>query len=857
MPNKVEHRIPFDGLMESAIPELQIRFGKNLPPRSNQSRVLALLLNVAKEPMVILLAVACVLYFVLQNVDEGLMMIAATAFVVGISVYQDLRSSNALKALKEYAQQKIKVVRDRKVKLISTTALVPGDIMVLEEGDKIPADGLVLQQNDFTVSEAVLTGEAFPLDKSPHEGNNLLFQGTTVNSGSAFACVTYTGANTTLQKLGKAVDEYSSSKTLLQIQVQRFVKRFTFFGITAFILICSVNYIESGSIVKSLLMGLTLALAAIPEEIPVAFSSFMALGAWRMSKLGIITRQPQTIENLGTVTVICLDKTGTITENKMKVNVVYDFTTDSLVTISENNVAAKTEVLYYGMLASEVAPFDAMEKAILDAYDLNAGEYERPKMVYEYPLTGQPPMMTHVYQWEERKLATAKGAVEKIIEICGLNKQEHDKIHRYVKEITSQGNRVLGVAIAFCETENLPASQEKFNWRFEGLLSFSDPPKQNVAAVFKQFYNAGIKIKLLTGDYPETAINIAEQVGIEGSSKYITGVQILQMSERDLEGIVGGINIFARMFPEAKTKVINALRRNGDIVAMTGDGVNDGPALKAADIGIAMGLKGTEIARQAADLILTDDNIDKIAEALRQGRKIFNNLKKAIRYIISIHIPIVTTAIIPLLLGWKYPAIFSPIHIIFLELIMGPTCSVFFEREPVEIYLMNQPPRKRTSSLFTRNELFISILQGSVITIGVLSLYFLFMDNHTLQETRTVVFTVLIASNIFLTFVNRSFTESFWKTIRYKNNLGPLVVIISLLFLTAIHTIPILRKLFELSVLPLWDIFLSLSVAFLSTMWFEVYKMFSRKHLKLRPEKEMCRSDSIVGAVTSKLTNIS
>ncbi len=826
MPVRVTNTKAINGLNTSAIPELQLRFGKNAPLKNKNRRFLHFLIDVVKEPMVILLSVACLLYFLLQKTDEGLMMIAAMAFVIGISVYQDVRSFNALETLREYTEEKVKVVRDGSEHLLSAVELVPGDVVLLEEGNKIPADGLVIRQNDFTVSESIITGEAFPVDKTIEEGKNVLYQGTVVNSGSAHARVTAIGGETLLQKLGKSIAEYASSRTLLQEQVGRFVKRFTLFGIAAFLLICFINYFKTGDLISSILLGLTLAMAAIPEEIPVAFSSFMALGAWRMSKLGIITRQPQTIENLGAVSVICLDKTGTITKNKMKVHAIYDFIADKYVELENDASTRNNGVLYYAMLASEINPFDSMEKAILDAYLIQTKKDGRPELIYEYPLSGQPPMMTHVYKSNQETLVAAKGAAERIIQICKLDKHDSYKVNDYLTKMASGGYRLLGVASAQRDSENLPISQNDFDWKLEGLLSLYDPPKENVGAVLKRLYEAGIKIKLLTGDYTETAINVANQVGIANSSAYATGEDVLLMNEAELKNTIRAVNVFTRMFPEAKTRVIKALKDDGDIVAMTGDGVNDGPALKAADIGIAMGLKGTEIARQAADLILTDDNMEKILGALQQGRKILNNLKKAIRYIISIHIPIICTAILPLVFGWKYPTVFSPIHIIFLELIMGPTCSVFFEREPVEPHLMLQPPRKRSASLFSQYELFISIGQGLLIALGILALYYYYMQHYSQKETRTIVFTTLILSNIFLTFVNRSFSESFVKTIRYKNNLAWVVFIISLGFLVLIHTVPLVRNLFELSTLTFKDLSLCLLVAFLSTAWLEFYKLF-------------------------------
>jgi Ca2+-transporting ATPase len=410
-----------------------------------------------------------------------------------------------------------------------------------------------------------------------------------------------------------------------------------------------------------------------------------------------------------------------------------------------------------------------------------------------------------------------------------------------VTEQAKKGYRVIGIASTTHKEEKFPDTQDEFNWNFEGLLCLYDPPRQNIAHVLKQFYDAHIEVKLLTGDYAETAMNICEQTGIKGYEKYVTGDQLLLIQDNELKKLVTETNLFARMFPEAKLRVVNALKANGYIVAMTGDGVNDAPALKASDIGIALGKKGTEIAKQAADLIITDDNLQKVAEAIKQGRKIFNNLKKAIRYIISIHIPIILTASLPLLLGWKYPNIFTPIHIIFLELIMGPTCSVFFEREPVEENIMVLPPRKRSTSLFAQDELLISITQGILITAGVLWVYYLSMyKGSTLPETRTMVFTTLIISNIFLTFTNRSFTQNFIKTIRYKNNLAPWVLLTSVLFLFILHLVPFIRTIFGLATIKLTDFLLCTGVAFITVIWFEIYKthMYKPEQPIIRQKRE-------------------
>ncbi len=813
---------PFKGLSSGDIPVLQKQFGRNIFYSEPQRHFYHILFDIAKEPMFILLIVATTLYFILGETKEGIMMLAATFLVAAISVYQDVKSSNAIKALQQFTQPQVKVIRDETENIIATEELVPGDITVLEEGMNIPADAIILQQNDCSVNESVITGESLPVDKDETEKNNQLFQGSTINSGKAVAKVIATGNNTVLGKLGKAVGMYQPPKTLLQLQLSKFVKKLALFGLIAFAIIFFVNFYIHKEFVTSLLFALTLAMSAIPEEIPVAFSSFMALGAYKMSKLGIISRQRQIVENLGAVTVICLDKTGTITENKMKVKAVYDFNKDTL----EESGKSNNKVLYYAMLASEADPFDAMEKAIWEAYtQLGNNENTGLVLIHEYPLQGRPPMMTHVYSIDGITTATAKGAIERITRVCRMNETDTRKVETVSSSFTSKGYRVIAVASAVYSEEKFPEQQDDFNWRFEGLLALYDPPKKNAKETFRTFRKAKIDIKIITGDHPATTANIASQVGIVHNQQYFTGDEIMKMDEAELSTAVRNCSIFARMFPDAKLKVVEALKANGEIVAMTGDGVNDGPALKTSDIGIAMGKKGTEIARQAADLVLTDDNLEKIVAAVSEGRKIFSNLKKAVRYIISIHIPIILIASVPLIFGWKFPNIFTPVHVIFMEIIMGPTCSIFFEREPVEENLMLQSPRNRGMGLFSWDELLLSIVQGIIIALFTLILYYYFMNSGSgIEKVRTVVFTTLILSNMFLTFANRSFSKTIFYTVRYKNNLAPFVIIISAVFISVLYYIPAIKELFKLGDISANIFLLCLAVSFVSVIWFEIYK---------------------------------
>lgn len=816
------------GLSDEEVRVLQKEFGKNVFRPDSRNRQLKLLWKIIREPMFLLLVIACALYFILGQTAEGIMMAITMLIVSAISVFQDTRSARALDALKEYIEPKIKVIRNSQEKTVDARELVPGDIIIMEEGMKVPADAVILDANDLIVNESIITGESVPVSKGETEQNSFLFQGSTIEGGKCTARVSATGNNTTLGKIGKAVSGYSYPKTHLQVQVNRFVKKLALFGLGGFLVILSVNYLHYQDLVTSLLFALTLAMSAVPEEIPVAFSSFMALGAFKMGKFGIISRQPQVIENLGAVTVLCLDKTGTITENRMEVKILYDHISGTVFEDLGDPYLLNNELLLYATLASESNPFDSMEKAIVEAYKkcTTDNRYSLYKMVHEYPLAGKPPMMTHVYNSGDHSeyIIAAKGAPEKICSVCKLDPATAKGIEALISEFGKKGYRVMGVAGATYFENTFPISQDDFNWNFKGLLALYDPPRQNAKEVLRQIRQAGINIKLITGDFSETAITISQQVGLDTGAGHIDGEQVMRMNEKELSKIANDISVFTRMYPEAKLKVINTLKANGEIVAMTGDGINDAAALKAADIGIAMGRKGTETARRASDIILSDDDLEKIPLAISEGRKILNNLRKGIRYIISIHIPIILIASLPVILGWTYPNIFTPVHVIFLELVMGPTCSVFFENEPVEQNLMALPPRKRKTGLFKPVELLVSIVQGLAITAGVLILYHEFMKGYSLEKTRTIVFTTLVCSNIFLTFSARSFTKTIYHTIRYKNNLAPLVLIISIVFLLLFQFVSGVRNLFGMTFLSLPEFFLCLAVALATVAWFELYK---------------------------------
>ena len=824
------------GLSAKQVIESRKKNGANSLEHQDKNNFLFSLIEMVKEPMFILLLVATSIYFITGEYGNGIFMAAAIVLVSTISLYQESKSRNAIEELKKLSQPKSKVIRNGEVIEIPSEEIVLGDFIQTEEGSFVPADAMILQSNDFSVNESILTGESLAVFKNEKSEINHIFQGTFVASGLAICEVIAIGNQTQLGKIGKSLESIAEEKTPLQLQIGNFVKKMSIIGLVIFVIVWAINFYNSGLFLDSLLKALTLAMSIIPEEIPVAFTTFMALGAWRLMKMGIIVKQTKTVETLGSATVICTDKTGTITENKMSLAQLYLLSSDKIVNPKEQFDDDEKELLAVSMWASEPIPFDGMEIALHDAYSKLGLDDERPnfKLVHEYPLGGNPPMMTHLFENQKgTRIIAAKGAPEAIMACSNLSNVEIQQINKAIESMAKEGFRVLGVGVSEFQGNDYPKTQQEFAFKFKGLVAFYDPPKKNIETVFDTFYNAGIQLKIVTGDNATTTSTIARQVGFRNPENTLNGDELMKMSEDELKEKVMQTTIFTRMFPEAKLKIIQALKANNQIVAMTGDGVNDGPALKSAHIGIAMGKKGTEITKQAANLILVEDDLAKMTEAIAMGRKIYANLKKAIQYIISIHIPIIMIVFIPLVLGWIYPNIFSPVHIIFLEIIMGPTCSIIYENEPMEPNLMTQKPRPFTTTFFNLKEITISIVQGLVVTLGLLFVYqYCVRENCTETVTRTVVFLTLIASNIFLTLANRSFYYSIFTTLRYKNNLVFIIIGITVLITGLLLLVPTFSNFFMFGTVSASLIGMSILVGFISVIWVEIFKWFKRRKQK-------------------------
>ncbi|MDX6182043.1 cation-translocating P-type ATPase [Flavobacterium sp. Fl-77] len=826
-----EKKFNTDGLTTTQVLAARKKYGPNISSYKKTNRYTTAIIRMIKEPMMILLLIASSIYFISGKTADGFFLTSAIILISAISSYQNARSHNALEQLKDLTKPKCKVIRNGLDIEIKTEEIVMGDSLLVEEGVLISADGIIEHSNDFSVNESILTGESMALSKDKSTKDNAIYQGTTVASGLAIATVIAIGSATKLGKIGKSLEAIKEEKTPLEMQIGNFVKKMAIAGTVVFLMVWAINYFHSFKIFDSLLKALTLAMSILPEEIPIAFTTFMAIGAWRMMKEGIIVKQMKTVETLGSATVICIDKTGTITQNQMSLAKIFSLKSKKITTLDEPLSEDEKKLITLSMWASEPIPFDPMEIALHEAYTKIIQEDERPnyKLVHEYPLSGKPPMMTHLFENKSgTTIIAAKGGAEALMNIAPLSKEEKEEIAKAIEELSLQGYRILAVGESH-HSGNYPKTQQEFTFDFIGLLAFYDPPKKNIKLVLEHFYKAGIEVKIITGDNALTTSSIAKEIDFKGYNKSISGDELMKLSDKELKKRVKEINLFTRMFPEAKLKIINALKSNKEIVAMTGDGVNDGPALKASHIGIAMGKKGTEIAKQAASLILINDDLSKMVHAIAMGRKIYANIKKSVQFIISIHIPIIFTVFIPLALGWIYPNIFSPIHIIFLELVMGPTCSIVYENEPMEKNTMTQKPRPFTSTFFSWKELSTSIIQGIIITIGTLFVYqYCIYLGYNEKSTRTMVFVVLVSANIFLTLMNRSFYYSIFTTLRYKNNLVPIIIAITVFITGLLLYIKPFAEFFAFEPLKALPLSMAIGVGFVSVMWYELVKLWKR-----------------------------
>jgi len=715
--------------------------------------------------------------------------------------------------------------------------------MILQEGDRVPADAMVLYSVNLSADESLLTGEPVPVRKAEWSkgtvqarpgGDDLpfVFSGSMIVQGNGIAKVSTTALNTEIGKIGKALSEVKEESTKLKREMGALVKKLAIIGILLCLVVIAVYTMTRGDLLKGFLAGITLAMAMLPEEFPVVLTVFLALGAWRISKKNVLTRKPAAVETLGSTTVLCTDKTGTLTKNKMTVARLFNGKDFMTVNDESNFPEEFHEIIEFGILSSQINPFDPMEKAITvvgEQFLKNTEHlHSEWEMIKEYPLSKELLAMSRVFNNVKTKTRTiaAKGAPEAIFDLCHLSEEQKSDLGKAIETLASNGLRVLGVAKDVENMTELPDIQHDFNFEFVGLIGLSDPVRENVPQAVSECYTAGIRVIMITGDYPATAMNIGREIGLKNCDDVITGPQLEELSEAELAEKIKTVNIFARVVPEQKLKIVNALKRNNEIVAMTGDGVNDAPALKAANIGIAMGEKGTDVAREAASLVLMDDNFASIVGAVRMGRRIFDNLQKALGYIFAIHVPIAGLSLIPVFFA-DLPLILWPVHIVFLELIIDPACSIVFEAEKEELNVMSRPPKNYDEPFFGIKKILLSCSQGIGILIIVFLIYIFGLKNgYTEREVRALAFTALIASNIAVILSNRSWTRNIFQIISTRNSTVKWVVGGAAFFLFLILNVPFLLNLFLFDKISFAEALFCAGAGFLSILWFELYKVF-------------------------------
>lgn len=822
------------------------REGYNELPSSKPRSILAIALEVVKEPMFLLLVAGGLIYFVLGDLQEALMLLGFVLLVMGITFYQERKTERALEALRDLSSPRAQVVRDGVHKRIAGREVVPGDLIVLSEGDRVPADAELLWCSNLSADESLLTGESVSVRKACSDGSAkatrpggddlpFVYSASLVVQGQGVAVVRATGLRTELGKIGRTLQKIGPEETALQKETFELVQKLALLGLGLCTLVVVAYGLTRNDWLEGLLAGITMAMAVLPEEFPVVLTIFLALGAWRISQKNVLTRRVPAVETLGATTVLCVDKTGTLTQNRMTVKKIFaqgeSFELDDA---GDRMPEAVHEVVEFSILASQIDPFDSMEKAFRKLGEDRLAKTEHMhsdwKLVEEYPLSGKLLAMSRVWRSPSGKdyVIAAKGAPEAIADLCHMDQSARRQLSENIKTLARDGLRVLGVAGAsFCG--ELPAVQHDFEFRFLGLIGLADPVRPGVADAVQECYQAGIRVVMITGDYPDTAQAIARQVGLESADRVLTGPEMERLSDRELEERIKEVNIFSRVVPEQKLRLVQMLKTSGEVVAMTGDGVNDAPALKAADIGIAMGGRGTDVAREAASLVLLDDAFSSIVAAVRQGRRIFDNIKKAMAYILAIHVPIAGMSLIPVLLQW--PLVLMPVHVVFLELIIDPACSVVFEAEPEEANVMRRPPRDPKVPLLGRRTVALSLLQGFMVLAIVLAVYaFSLYRDQGASEARALTFTTLIVANLGLILTNRSWSRTILETLNTPNAALWWVVGGALVFLGLVLYLPFLRDLFGFAFLHFIDIAVCFMAGIMSILWFEGLKFLNGRN---------------------------
>lgn len=813
----------YQGLSSKEVLESRAKYGMNMMEKKKKESLFSKVLNVFKEPMFLLLLITASIYFILGEVGDGIIMLCFILFISGIEFFQEQKTDKALEALNTLSALNVKVLRDGKIQEIDSKDIVMGDIILLEEGDKVSADGILLECQGLGMNESSLTGESEVVYKKIQEDNenhfkwNMCYAGTDVANGSALMKVVAIGSQTEYGKIGKALNAISKEKTPLEKQIKKLVIVCTIISFIFFIFVLIVNFMVHSDLqfnerlIQSILPAITVVMSSIPEEIPVVLTVFLAMGAWQLAKKNALTKNMKAVETLGAVTVLCTDKTGTLTENKMQVQ----------------NCFIKDDDFYrVALLACSKEPYDPMEIAIQDACFTHqiSKEIYHHTCLHEYIFNHEDKMMGQVWQLEQNKILCVKGAYENVLPLCHLKQTEYDEIVKQAMEYSKKGYRVLALA-KNDHMEQIPETLKENTLSFVGLIALVDPPRHGVKESIQSCYEAGVRVIMITGDNGDTAKGIASQIGLKQHTKVITGEELEKMSDEELEKKVKETNIFARVYPNHKMRIVKALQKHQEVVAMTGDGVNDAPALKRASIGIAMGKRGTNVSKEASDMILMDDHFNTIVDAIKNGRVIYSNIKKAISYILVIHMPIALACLfVPLL---HLPVFLLPIHIVLLELIIDPTSSIIFERLKPDNNVMKEKPRKINDPIISSSIIVKCILQGVAIFAGFFgSYYHLIKNGMDPVFSVTFSFTVLVLSNIFVVYVLQS-NEFALKNmiIDLKDKVIAFINFVIILMLLFIIYVPFLQKIVGTTPLTLKELFCAILISIMVTLPFDLLKL--------------------------------
>ncbi|MGV3615115.1 MAG: cation-translocating P-type ATPase [Fimbriimonas sp.] len=836
--------------------EAHLRLLANGPdglPSQRPNGWLKTLLSVLREPMLLLLVSIATLYIVVGERSEAVTIAVAVLGIVGVTVLQESRAERALTALRDLSAPRAHVIRNGMPTVIDRASLVEGDLILFREGDRIPADAVVVAGNDLTVDESALTGESAPVTKFPGrpdstmlppggDGTAFVYSGTLVVRGHGRALIRRTGSRSEIGKIGASLQNVPTRKSPIRLETARLVRTMAALG--GVLCLAAVGiYAVRGRFEEGLLIGLTMAISIVPEEIPVVITILTALGAWRIAKSNVLTRRIPAIETLGVASTLCVDKTGTITQNSMVVakvvvdDVIYDVSEDLALAPDSVRDLAKVAIL-----ASEATPTDPMEKALWRLSTSLGGSHRTFGVpIAEYGIS--PQLLAVSYLWCQpaslRPMIATKGAPEAVAALCDMTPLAVAAMRRSVEALTDDGYRVLAVASGEWPDGDLPKHHHQLAPRFLGLVALMDPIRPAVPQAVRECHKAGLHVAMLTGDHPGTARSIARQVGIRGD-EVLTGAELSALTDDALRERVRTCRVFARIVPEQKLRLVRAFQANGEVVAMTGDGVNDAPALRAADIGIAMGARGTDVARESADLVLVDDDFTSIVSSIRLGRRIYDNLCHAVGYIVAVHLPVAGLTIVPVLLGW--PLVLLPIHIVLLELTVDPACATVFEAQSEAKDIMDRPPRPRDARLISSTSLGKSLIQGAVAFAGTFAVFFVAMRiSGDPDWARTLAFGTLIVTNLSMIVQNTSGSEPIWRTLRSPSAALVAVTLGVVTGMLLLILVPVIRERAHFSAISLGQAVVACAVGFASVFWIEAVKF-----LKAYRRGDLAQSKSII-----------